>query len=98
MGQLLLEEVPSLAYKNSKGQIKRTNSAGRINDLDSTNIPFPARHLLPMENYIGEQEAHGAVNGRWTTIISSRESQSLCELIITTFPYNNVLYYTNHFV
>ena len=72
MGQLLLEEVPSLAYKNSKGQIKRTNSAGRINDLDSNNIPFPARHLLPMENYIGEQEAHGAVNGRWTTIISSR--------------------------
>ncbi|HIC44415.1 MAG TPA: radical SAM protein, partial [Sulfurimonas sp.] len=34
--------------------------------------PFPARHLLPMENYIKAQEGHGPSTGRWTSILSSR--------------------------
>jgi radical SAM superfamily enzyme YgiQ (UPF0313 family) len=35
-------------------------------------IPWPARDLLPMENYITTQEAHGPVSSRWTSILSSR--------------------------
>ncbi len=34
--------------------------------------PFPARHLLPIENYVQAQEAHGPATGRWTSILSSR--------------------------
>jgi radical SAM superfamily enzyme YgiQ (UPF0313 family) len=41
-----------------------------VADLGS--LPFPARDLLPMENYVTTQEAHGPVAGRWTSILSSR--------------------------
>ena len=71
-GDLLIDDVPSLAYLNDDGEVIRTVAFPRIKNINSDNLPFPARHLLPMENYIGEQEAHGAVNERWTTILSSR--------------------------
>jgi len=71
-GNILLQDVPSLAYVNASSEVVRNTAFPRIKNIDNDNIPFPARHLLPMENYIGEQEAHGAVNNRWTTIISSR--------------------------
>jgi len=71
-GDLLIDDVPSLAYLNDDGEVIRTVAFPRIKNINSDNLPFPARHLLPMENYIGEQEAHGAVNDRWTTILSSR--------------------------
>ncbi|MEL7207418.1 MAG: radical SAM protein, partial [Actinomycetota bacterium] len=40
--------------------------------------PFPARHLLPMENYIKAQEGHGPSTGRWTSILSSRGCPYAC--------------------
>jgi anaerobic magnesium-protoporphyrin IX monomethyl ester cyclase len=52
--------------------IVSTPNASRIRELDQDNIPFPARHLLPMENYIAVQEAHGPTTNRWTSMISSR--------------------------
>jgi magnesium-protoporphyrin IX monomethyl ester (oxidative) cyclase len=71
-GEIALEDVPSLAYRDGNGQVQETDIAPRIKDLDSQNIPYPARHLLPMENYIAAQEAHGATSGRWTSLITSR--------------------------
>lgn len=65
-------EVPSLAYQDDAGRVVRTAAFPRLGNIDSVNLPFPARHLLPMENYIGAQEAHGAAGDRWTTILSSR--------------------------
>lgn len=71
-GEISADAVPSLVYLDDEGKIIRSKQAPRILDLDSSNLPFPARHLLPMENYIAAQEAHGSVEGRWTTILSSR--------------------------
>jgi anaerobic magnesium-protoporphyrin IX monomethyl ester cyclase len=71
-GEILLEEVSSLSYFGADGVISSTSVARRIRELDQDNIPFPARHLLPMENYIAVQEAHGPTTNRWTSIISSR--------------------------
>ena len=63
------ESLDGVAYRGPEGIIIQ-EKRNVINDLDI--LPFPARHLLPMEKYIDEQEAHGAVNDRWTTILSSR--------------------------
>lgn len=52
-----------------------------ISDLDS--IPFPKRDLLPMENYQHTEEPHGAVRGRWTTMIATRGCPFACSFCNT---------------
>lgn len=52
-----------------------------IKDLDS--IPFPKRELLPMENYQKAAEPHGAVRGRWTTMIATRGCPFACSFCNT---------------
>jgi magnesium-protoporphyrin IX monomethyl ester (oxidative) cyclase len=52
-----------------------------IADLDS--IPFPKRDLLPMENYLKAAEPHGAVRGRWTTMIATRGCPFSCSFCNT---------------
>ena len=47
-----------------------TAPSDRLEDLDS--LPFPARHLLPMERYVGPD------GGRFTTIIGSRGCPGRC--------------------
>ena len=66
-------DISNLAYIDDSGTCQMgTEKLERNTKLDSDNIPFPARHLLPMENYIEAQESHGYSNGRWTSMISSR--------------------------
>lgn len=55
--------------------------ANFIKDLDS--IPFPKRDLLPMENYQKAAEPHGAVRGRWTTMIATRGCPFSCSFCNT---------------
>ena len=71
-------EVPSLAYRDSGGKVMVNSMCGVIRNLDRPNMPFPARDLLPMQNYISSHEAHGATNGLWTPIISSRGCPYSC--------------------
>ena len=71
-GKLELNELSGLATRDKSGNIIVLNSSKRIKNLNQDNIPFPARHLLPMENYIQAQEGHGPSSGRWTSILSSR--------------------------
>ncbi len=52
-----------------------------IKELDL--IPFPKRDLLPMENYQKIEEPHGAVRGRWTTMIASRGCPFACSFCNT---------------
>lgn len=66
-------DINNLAYVDDNGACQMgTEKLERNTRLDSDSIPFPARHLLPMENYIEAQESHGYSNGRWTSMISSR--------------------------
>ena len=71
-GRLDLNELSGLAVRDKSGDIIVLKSSKRIKNLNKENIPFPARHLLPMENYIQAQEGHGPSSGRWTSILSSR--------------------------
>jgi len=47
-GDRSLKEVKGITFRD-KGKIVKTPSRGYIEDLDS--LPFPARHLLPMDKY-----------------------------------------------
>ena len=71
-GELKLDELSGLATRDESGNVIVLKSSKRIKNLNKDNIPFPARHLLPMENYIEAQEGHGPSSGRWTSILSSR--------------------------
>jgi anaerobic magnesium-protoporphyrin IX monomethyl ester cyclase len=71
-GKLELKELSGLATRDESGNVVVLKSSKRIKNLNQDNIPFPARHLLPMENYIQAQEGHGPSSGRWTSILSSR--------------------------
>tara|TARA_B110000483_G_scaffold208625_1_gene254330 strand:+ start:1283 stop:2902 length:1620 start_codon:yes stop_codon:yes gene_type:complete len=66
-------DISNLAYLDENGNCQMgTEKLERNTKLNSDSIPFPARHLLPMEEYIKAQESHGYSNGRWTSMISSR--------------------------
>jgi len=66
-------DIANLAYLDDTGKCQMgTEKLERVTKLNSDSMPFPARHLLPMENYILAQESHGFSNGRWTSLISSR--------------------------
>jgi len=64
-----IKAIDGLAYKENN-EINVSPKKQYISDLDS--LPFPNRDLLPLENYIKMQEAHGATKYRWTSMISSR--------------------------
>ncbi len=82
-GELALEQL----YRFAQGEIASSELFGvsfrvdgkivnipdkRILDLNTSTLPWPARDLLPMENYIFENEGHQVAQGRWTPIITSR--------------------------
>jgi radical SAM superfamily enzyme YgiQ (UPF0313 family) len=71
-GRLEPENLTGVALRNEKGKVITVKAVGRIENLEKENIPFPARDLLPMENYIKAQEGHGPSSGRWTTILTTR--------------------------
>jgi anaerobic magnesium-protoporphyrin IX monomethyl ester cyclase len=71
-GAIPIDDVRSISYVGPNGQVLSNSDASRMRDLDQQKLPFPARHLLPMENYIAVQEAHGPTTNRWTTMITSR--------------------------
>ncbi len=63
------KELDGFAWKEN-GRVRVNPKTKFIENLDS--LPFPARHLLPMENYFKMKEAHGPTEERWTPLISSR--------------------------
>ena len=66
-------DISNLGYLDDNGNcVMGTEKLVRNTKLNSDTIPFPSRHLLPMEEYIKAQESHGYSNGRWTSMISSR--------------------------
>lgn len=72
-GNLKLENIKGIAYKENK-KIIVTKSRPLIEELDS--IPFPARHLLPMNIYFQASRkgfvAHAHGSKAWASMITSR--------------------------
>lgn len=67
-----LKEIRGIAF-NKKGKTVITPPRPAIQDLDS--LPFPARHLLPMDKYfelVKENPLRGEISKPWTTMITSR--------------------------
>lgn len=72
-----LKNVPGLILKRD-GQIVRTAPAEFVMNLDS--LPFPARHLLPMEDYFEKDRPHGTATRykRSTPVMTSRGCPAKC--------------------
>ena len=73
-----LERIKGIGFiKNGKTII--THPRPEIQDLDS--LPFPARHLLPMDTYfeaVKENPIRGVIRKRWATMITSRGCPHEC--------------------
>jgi len=70
-----LKKIDGLGYRE-RNKIRINPKRHFIEDPDR--IPFPARHLLPMEKYHEVHEAHGPSSRKWTPIISSRGCPFKC--------------------
>jgi magnesium-protoporphyrin IX monomethyl ester (oxidative) cyclase len=73
-----LKKVRGIGF-NKNGDKVITSPRPFIEDLDS--LPFPARHLLPMENYfaaVKENPLRGEVSKPWTMMITSRGCPHSC--------------------
>ena len=76
-GTAAYSDLTGLATREN-GKVVDLKPTKRFKNIEQENIPFPARHLLPMENYIRAQEGHGPSTGRWTSILSSRGCPYAC--------------------
>jgi anaerobic magnesium-protoporphyrin IX monomethyl ester cyclase len=66
------KKIPGIGYKEN-GKTIITEPRPPIEDLDA--LPFPARHLLPMETYfdaVKEVPPRGEISKHWTTVTTSR--------------------------
>jgi magnesium-protoporphyrin IX monomethyl ester (oxidative) cyclase len=73
-----LKKVKGIAFVR-KGKIVATPSRPFIQDLDS--LPFPARHLLPMDVYfaaVKENPLRGEIRKPWVTMLTSRGCPHSC--------------------
>ena len=67
-----LKKIMGIGYMKD-GEPIITSPRPPIEDLDA--LPFPARHLLPMEEYfsaVKENPLRGEIGRHWTTMITSR--------------------------
>ena len=71
-----LSKIDGLAYKDKDGKPVFNPKMRYIEDLDSA--PFPERNSVPLELYYEIGSPHGACQGRWTPILSSRGCPFQC--------------------
>lgn len=70
------QQTNGIAYKEQNNRIIKTNPRAPIENLDD--LPFPARHLLPMEIYfkaakkVKSARSISTFGKKWATIITSR--------------------------
>jgi len=73
-----LKKIKGIGYVKN-GETVITPPRPALQDLDS--LPFPARHLLPMEEYfaaVKERSPRGEIHKRWTMMITSRGCPYKC--------------------
>jgi len=68
-------------------EINKNSSSPFIENLDT--LPFPARHLIPMDNYFDEQSAPGPSNSRFTSIQTSRGCPLKCSFCASAVFWKN---------
>ena len=71
-GEKDLKQVKGIGYVKNK-KVVITSPRPVIEDLDS--LPFPARHLLPMQTYfeaVKEIPLRGEIRKPWATVVTSR--------------------------
>ena len=68
--------IPGIAYRDSDGHIVRTVRRERMRDLDA--IPWPAWHLLPIEQYLDRHLGFGVDRGRSMPVLASRGCPYQC--------------------
>ncbi|MFQ5531393.1 MAG: B12-binding domain-containing radical SAM protein [Candidatus Nanoarchaeia archaeon] len=72
-----IKSIPGTIILGKNNKLKANKAAGRVENLDD--IPFPARHLLPMERYLKHpQNSIANIRGPTTEIISSRGCPYKC--------------------
>jgi len=73
-----IRKLDGIAYRDETGNVVKIEKITEINDLDE--LPFPARHLLPMEKYFAAGVRHGGLGKgqRAASMITSRGCQFLC--------------------
>ena len=73
-----IRKLDGIAYRDVDGNAVEIKKVTQINDLDE--LPFPARHLLPMEKYFAAGVRHGGSGKgqRAASMITSRGCQFLC--------------------
>lgn len=71
------DRIKGLAFRNSAGPVINYEKS-YIDDLDS--LPFPARHLLPLEKYFEVKLSHGGKRRkeRFSSIVTSRGCPAKC--------------------
>jgi anaerobic magnesium-protoporphyrin IX monomethyl ester cyclase len=72
------KNIDGISYRNEQGEIVIIEKITQIKNLDS--IPFPARHLLPMDKYFDAGIRHGgySIGKRAASLITSRGCQYKC--------------------
>jgi len=73
-----LSQLDGIAFRDEAGNPSVIQKTTAINELDA--LPFPARHLLPMEKYFAAGIRHGGVGKgkRAVSMITSRGCQYRC--------------------
>jgi anaerobic magnesium-protoporphyrin IX monomethyl ester cyclase len=73
-----IRKLDGIAYRDEAGNPVAIQKVNQISDLDE--LPFPARHLLPMEKYFNASIRHGGEGKgqRAASMITSRGCQFLC--------------------
>lgn len=70
-------DIDGVGYKDKNGRLVIHRKTKFIENLDT--IPFPARHLLPMEKYFAIERQHGPTRRTpHTTMITSRGCAANC--------------------
>ena len=71
-----LKNVPGIAWLEN-GKLQQTPRAPLVQDLDS--LPFPAYHLLDLEQYFGLEASHGIRHAKeFAPIVTSRGCPAKC--------------------
>lgn len=73
-----LRQLDGLAYRDTEGKVVAIQKTTQIENLDE--LPYPARHLMPMEKYFAAGVRHGGAGKgkRAASMITSRGCQYRC--------------------